>query len=227
MEIKTLDGWHQYAAAHEHHDWDAYCRPGDQVDEEVYDYFLDILPPKRMSKGYFQVGEPSDSRKNPKTGRFESTYPTFVRDARGHFYYLGACFAGKSDSTELWIDHKTLRNFLAATYRLDDAGLQGSRPHILCKDGFTFSVQAGKQFFSSPREDLPDGAYTHVELGRLSESDASLTGYAENVRHPTKTVYFNVPLAVVESLIEKHGGFYESRMLEFASICKEGEGSVV
>ena len=227
MEIKTLAGWHEYAETHEKNGWDDYCHSGDQVDEEVYDYFLDILPPRTMRAGYFQVGEPSDSRMNPKTGRFEATYPTFAQDSRGNFFYLGACFAGKSDSTELWIDHKTLQNYFAATYRLEEDGLQGSRPHILCKDGFTFSVQAGKQFYSVPREDRADGVYTHVEVGGLSESEDLLTKYAEDARHPKKTVYDFVPVPVVESLIEKHGGFYESRMPEIASVRTKGVEGVV
>lgn len=53
MELKTIDGWHKSGCG----DWDTYCKPGELVDEGVADYFLDILPPRTMKKGYFQVGE--------------------------------------------------------------------------------------------------------------------------------------------------------------------------
>lgn len=47
-EIKTIKGWEKFADEHsgESTDWGAYCKPGDIVGEDVYDYFLDILPPR-------------------------------------------------------------------------------------------------------------------------------------------------------------------------------------
>lgn len=60
--IKTLDGWHNSP----HDSWDAYCKPGDCVDEEVYDYFLNILPPRVMRNGYFKSENPSTAGRTPK-----------------------------------------------------------------------------------------------------------------------------------------------------------------
>ena len=95
--IKTLKGWHEFAVTNKRNDWHDYCKPGDEIDEEAYDYFLDILPPRTMKRGYFQVGEPYDIVKN-ETGVFEETYSTFCRrrdGARVRYFYLGNCFAGK------------------------------------------------------------------------------------------------------------------------------------
>ena len=57
-EMKTLKGWEESGK-----NWDDFCKPGELVDEDVYWYFLNILPPRNMGAGYLQVGEPYDSRK--------------------------------------------------------------------------------------------------------------------------------------------------------------------
>ena len=55
-----------------------FAKPGDEVDEEIYMYFLEVLPPETMeTKGgisMFQVGEASDT--DPKTGKYR--YATFI-----------------------------------------------------------------------------------------------------------------------------------------------------
>ena len=82
-EIKTLKGWEESGK-----NWDDFCKPGELVDEDVYWYFLNILPPRNMGAGYLQVGEPYDSRLNPKTGKYMATYSTFVR---GQEMIVGYC----------------------------------------------------------------------------------------------------------------------------------------
>ena len=82
-----------------------------------------------------------------------------------------------------------MKEFLAHTERQGIDGFQRSRPHIRCQDGFSLSVQAGKQFYSRPKVDIHGGDYTHVELGRLSEEEPMLLPYAENPRKPKKSIY--------------------------------------
>lgn len=100
MEIKSIKGWQQFADEHkgENMDWDSYCKPGDLVSEDVYDYFLNILLPRTMSGGMLQVGEPHSHMMNPKTGEYQATYATFEtigKDDGAMFYrYCGNCFAG-------------------------------------------------------------------------------------------------------------------------------------
>lgn len=214
--VKTLDGWYAFAETTEKHSWSDYCKPGDFVDEEVYDYFLDLLPPRSMKNGYLQVGEPADSRCNPKTGRFENTYATFrfarKLDDAEIYQYLGNCFAGGACSVDAYIAHKSLSGYLAASRapRLLDA--DGSRERLFCKDGFSISVQAGKEFYCAPREDRADGVFETVELGLPSSVEEDILPYAESKKAPTKSVYPFVPVEVVEAVIRKHGGFFESRM---------------
>ena len=211
-EIKTLEGWEAFAEATGKHDFDDYCHPWDQIDEGVYSNFLNILPPRTMRHGYFQVGEPTDDRKDPKTGKFRATFPTFIENGQGEYFYLGNCFAGECEDADLRIDHKTVCNFLAATARAGSDGFQKSRPHILCADGYSLSVQAGKQFYSVPREDRGDGAYTHVEVGPLGEYEEAFFPYAEDKRKPKSSVHARVPVELVDALVQKHGGFFENRL---------------
>ena len=222
--IKTLDGWHNSP----HNSWDAYCNPGDYIDEEVYDYFLNILPPKVMRNGFFQVGEPFDSRKDPESGRFSSTYPTFEQGRNGEtgerFYrYLGNCFAGCRMDAGVYIAYGSLKEFLAATWRILPIGKPEQRPRLYCRDGFCFSVQASADHFCRPRADLRNGEYTHVEIGFPNRREDVFLPFAENAKKPTATVYAYVPVEVVETVIQKHGGFFDGRIPYVAAIMKGDE----
>lgn len=82
------------------------------------------------------------------------------------------------------------------------------RPRIYCKDGFSISVQGGTEFhYCTPRKHC--NQYECVELGFPSAEDPLLEDYAEDPSDQTGTVYGYVPIEVVESLIEKHGGMIE------------------
>ena len=93
---------------------------------------------------------------------------------------------------------KTIKEFLEET--------QGPhvRPHILCKDGLKLSVQASDTHYCRPRRNK--GPYYEVEIGFPSEKIEELMEYAEDAKNPTGTVYGNVPVDVVDSIIEAHGG---------------------
>lgn len=86
----------------------------------------------------------------------------------------------------------------------DGFSIRNPSPPIVCKDGFTFSVQAGASNYSTPRNDEAD-AYTHFEVGYPSILEESLAPYAETP-DTTETVFGWVPLQVIVYLIEKHGG---------------------
>ena len=98
-----------------------------------------------------------------------------------------------------------LREWLKETYK-ESYGYQETRPRIVCKDGFSMSVQAGVGIYSLPRANLKNGIYTAVEIGFPSEKEDLICKYAENPNYYTETVYGYVPIEVVEAVIEKHGG---------------------
>lgn len=93
--LKTLKGWEKHGGP-----WNQYCKPGELVDESVYWNFLNALPPRSMSYGYLQVGEPYDSRMDPNTGKYRPTYMTFVQVEEGVWKYCGNCFAGQIEEVE-------------------------------------------------------------------------------------------------------------------------------
>lgn len=95
-----MEGWERAADKSENpvnFSWDDYAKPGDLVDESVYDNFLDVLPPRSMGFGYLQMGEPYSSKMNPKTGKYEQTYLTFEQVEKGVYRYCGHCFAGQTE----------------------------------------------------------------------------------------------------------------------------------
>ena len=77
-------------------------------------------------------------------------------------------------------------------------------PKIFCKDGFSFSAQANRIAYCEPREDI--GPWSSVEIGFPNGRDELILDWAEDPESPTRTVYGYVPLDVVDSLVQKHGG---------------------
>ena len=79
---------------------------------------------------------------------------------------------------------------------------------VQCADGFTVSMQAGACLYCLPREDA-GFPYWQVELGYPSEhpGDAIMEfidgGPGDD---PTKTVFGYVPVELVVTLLEAHGG---------------------
>ena len=88
-------------------------------------------------------------------------------------------------------------------------------PHVVCKDGFKMSVQAGQSLYSTPK-DVAD-EYEDAEVGFPSEEEKLLTTYAEDQDNLCDTVYGYVPCSVIDQVIEKHGGIDESKSKVFAS----------
>ena len=89
-------------------------------------------------------------------------------------------------------------------------------PKIICKDGFTMSVQARESAYCEPREDYPTTPYTHVECGFPSSTPTTkeLREYAELFDEPYDycgTVYPYVPIAIVQAELDAHGGIVEGR----------------
>lgn len=57
-EIKTLNGWTDFADRTGRTGIYDYLRKGDIVEENLVDYFMNVMPPRAMSYGCLQVGEP-------------------------------------------------------------------------------------------------------------------------------------------------------------------------
>lgn len=166
-ELKTIEGWHKS----ECNSWDEYCKPGDMVDQGVADYFLDILPPRTMTRDYFQVGEPHSHAINPKTMKNCGTYATFAVRGKEIWEYCGNCFPHMFVDVEKFKKRDSVQAFLRETYKLVLGITQAPRPHIFCKDGFEMSVQAGDGLYCEPRANLESGEYAACEVGYPSQKE--------------------------------------------------------
>ena len=82
---------------------------------------------------------------------------------------------------------------------------------IVCKDGFTMSVQANEGAYCSPR--VNDAAkYTKVEVGFPSHREPLLMEWADNSEKPTDTVYGYVPAHRISLVCIKHGGIVSGEL---------------
>ena len=59
--MKTYNQWNGSGK-----DLDQFLGVGDEVDEEMFYYFLEVLPPACISKACVQIGEPHSHDKNGK-----------------------------------------------------------------------------------------------------------------------------------------------------------------
>ena len=103
-----------------------------------------------------------------------------------------------------------INEYLQRTLNIVPGGLfsdicQAIRPRIECADGFAISVQASEFHYCSPRIS-GNVIYEKVELGFPNQVEPLIMIYAEDPDIPTETVYGWVPVEIVNSIIEKHGG---------------------
>ncbi len=203
--VKTMLDWETFGESAEKGGFDYFAKPGDLVDEEIYNHFLNVLPPHLMGKrGYLQAGEMHSIAYNPYEKREEGTYLTFKAIGDGTYRYLGACFTGGEWDAEI-LSPDSIREFLESTYRVNPlTDEQEVRPRIVCKDGFRMSVQAGPGWFCSPRKNKLH--FETVEIGFPSGKEDLLMPYAQDWKRPRKTVYERVPVEVAEDVFQKHGG---------------------
>ena len=97
-------------------------------------------------------------------------------------------------------------NVYIKTYGKIDKRMPDHRmcPAVVCKDGFTVSIQASSTHYCEPR--CVTDVYESVELGFPSAVVRSWREYCEDWSKPTDTVYGWVPVEKVMSVLRRHGG---------------------
>lgn len=101
-------------------------------------------------------------------------------------------------------DKKTpnLRDYIASWNAMEHTPRYA---RVVCADGATVSIQAGRGMYSEPRDTAP--AYSRVEAGMPSVvPPASWHSYAEDEDDLTHTVYGYLPWTCVDEFIAAHGG---------------------
>ncbi len=75
------------------------------------------------------------------------------------------------------------------------------------RDGFYFSVQASETHYCTPR--VGKGPWTAVEVGYLSERIEAMMEYIDvgPDSDPLDSIYGWVPIDIIETAIEEHGGW--------------------
>lgn len=84
--LKTLEKWFESGLPTA----EDYLEPGDEVDTDLIDYFLNVLPPRTNRAGLLQVGGEISTAKDAN-GHWRPTYLTFKRQG-GTWRYAGRCF---------------------------------------------------------------------------------------------------------------------------------------
>ena len=92
--LKTLGKWFESGLPTA----EDYLEPGDEVDEDLIGYFLDVLPPRTNRAGLLQVGGEISTAKDVN-GRWQPTYLTFKRQG-GTWRYAGRCFEGSAEPVQ-------------------------------------------------------------------------------------------------------------------------------
>ena len=85
--IKTFKDWMESSC----NTLNEFVKPGDIVDEEMYNHFLNIMPPLIFSSTLLQVSEPCDYLQGG------NTYITFQKE-NGNWIYKGECHKNKTQN---------------------------------------------------------------------------------------------------------------------------------
>lgn len=99
-----------------------------------------------------------------------------------------------------------LQEFTTTTCTSDDWKV---RPRIVCKDGFSMSVQGHPGSYSDPRRNTD--TYIKMEIGFPSVIEELILPFAESPEKPTDTVYAYVDCNIIQEVIDKHGGIDEEK----------------
>tara|TARA_B100000949_G_scaffold28200_1_gene21521 strand:+ start:292 stop:657 length:366 start_codon:yes stop_codon:yes gene_type:complete len=77
--------------------------------------------------------------------------------------------------------------------------------NLICRDGFSFSIQAGPAHYSTPKK-VAD-KYDAFEIGFPSASEPIWEQWREDVGNPPEeSVYGWVPTTIINHVIKFHGG---------------------
>lgn len=132
-EVKTLQGWMDSEVSN----FADYVKEGDKVSRDIVDYFINCIPPRNLTGGFFQMGTPQDMV------REGSTYMTFIYLYDDDSYsgevwqYKGNCLGGSCvKGTEISICNLESKNQEDNVVELNG---------ILWKEynGFHFSPETG------------------------------------------------------------------------------------
>lgn len=93
--MKTLQGWNEFTEATCRTDWNDYARAGDEIAQDVIDYFVNIIDPRIYWSDLLQVGGTAYDYIKNEDGFYRGLFMTFAI-VEGAWTYCGYCFAGET-----------------------------------------------------------------------------------------------------------------------------------
>ena len=97
-----------------------------------------------------------------------------------------------------------------------------SRP-IRCHDGFVMSVQASRDHYCTPRDDV--GPHSAVEVGWPNRLEERLLPYADKATTTADarpTLYVNVPVRVIHEVVAEHAGICSGQLPPTVELDEDG-----
>ena len=76
---------------------------------------------------------------------------------------------------------------------------------VVCRDGFSFECQASSKHRCEPQQQ-GKADYEELEVQCPSEAVEALLEYADDPYNPTRTAYGYVPVDLLQTVIDDHGG---------------------
>ena len=140
-EIKTLKGWNNS----KFNTFEKYCKPGDIVDKDIVDYFLNSLPPISLREYYVQAGGAFDYILDKEDNLVKPTYTTFEKED-GKWVYKGNCFKGKNENVS-YSDTKLNNTLDKETNQVGYIEESITEVFNVMKDRFNWKFDLNKEFF--------------------------------------------------------------------------------
>lgn len=94
-----------------------------------------------------------------------------------------------------------LKEFIIVTHKADK---YLKRPRIICKNGFSMSVQGSAYHYCFPKS--LQKYYDSMEIGFPTKRINKLLQYRDGSGNATESVYAYVPCELIETIIKKNGG---------------------
>lgn len=89
--VKTMAGWYDSGLP----TFEDYAQPGDLVEQDIVDHFVNSVPPILMRESCTQAGE-AYSIAMDDNGKYRETYTTFHKTAGTVWKFDGYCFKGEN-----------------------------------------------------------------------------------------------------------------------------------
>jgi hypothetical protein len=149
--MKTYEEWCKNAV-----EFNEYVFPKDEVDQEIYNYFAEVLPPQNCGYRWFLLGEAVDSIMD-KHGDFHLRFDLFV-EFDGKYFFFGPVTENEINYGNVPLEYERYESaFIVAVkngWEIDVSSMNHNGPHFSKNGMHIWKIRDGWQC-----ADLEDGVY--------------------------------------------------------------------